>query len=142
MAGNGVESANPERASEAAMEIAKLVASSAFPEQAARDLARLLGHELAVDDSPSLRFARLGLLQSLVSETGEFVSSSHYEQVRAQRRAQDEEWPAAATLSRLYGSWISAVKAACRFVFDGGSARVPSSHAHCAPQAPIPSPPR
>lgn len=131
----GKESAGyPGRVNEAATAIAELVASSGFPKQAARDLARLLGHELAVDDTPSLRFARLGLLQSLVAQTGEFVSSSYYEHVRAERRAQNEEWPTAATLSRLYGSWISAVKAACRFIFHGGSTRVASSHAHCLPQ--------
>lgn len=115
--------------------IAKLVASSGFPEPAARDLERLLGHELATEDTGSVRFARLGLLQSLIGPEGEFISSSYYEQVRKERRAHGEDWPAAATLIRVYGGhWIKVVRAAARFMFDGGSARVPSSHAHCGPQ--------
>jgi len=82
------------------------------------------------------RFARplylLGLLIELVADDGEFVPTTTYEEVRKERLSAGEEWPAASTLSRLYGHWLAAVRAACRFWFDGGPQRVASNHHHAA----------
>ena len=127
------EPAAPSRdnATEVAATIVSLVKSRlACPETAAQDLRRLLGNSLAVDSAAERRQASLGLLIELVAEGGEFVATTTYEEVRTERLCRGEEWPAASTLSRLYGHWLAAVRAACRFWFDGGPQRVPGSHHH------------
>ena len=120
---------------ETAQALARLVSDrGAFPDEAARHLAELLQHSLAEPSAGGRREARLGLLIDLVSVgTGEFVRSERYEEERSQRRRHGEEWPAASSLSRAYGHWLSAVKAASRYWFEGGRARVASSHTHARP---------
>lgn len=124
-------------ATEAAQVLAQMVADrAAFPEAAVRDLARLLGHGLAVHSVARERSTRLGLLVDLVSSvSGEFIDTATYEAAREQRSKAGEEWPAASTLSRAYGHWLAAVRAAMRFWFDGGQARVASSHRHACRHA-------
>lgn len=121
-----------DNASEVAATIVSLVRNRlACPETAAQDLRRLLGNSLAVD-SAERRQASLGLLIELVADDGEFVPTTTYEEIRKERLPKGEEWPAASTLSRLYGHWLAAVRAACRFWFDGGPQRVASNHHHAA----------
>lgn len=119
-------------ATEKAQTIASLVCDRrAFPDEAARQLEQLLGHSLAVPSAAERREARLGLLMDIVSQgEGEFVTSEAYERERSNRAACGESWPAASSLSRAYGHWLSAVHAACRFWVGGGKSRVPSDHRH------------
>jgi hypothetical protein len=120
-----------DNATEVAATIVSLVKNRlACPENAAQDLRRLLGNSLAVDSPAERRQASLGLLIELVADDGEFVPTTTYEEIRKERLSKGEEWPAASTLSRLYGHWLAAVRAACRFWFDGGPQRVPGSHHH------------
>jgi hypothetical protein len=102
----------------------------ACPDVAKRDLLRLLGHSLATESPADRRQQRLGLLIELVSEGGEFIPTTRYEQVRKERAAQGHDWPSAANLTRSYGHWLVAVKAANRFWFGGGRERVSDNHAH------------
>lgn len=111
---------------------------SAVPDLAAQDLLRLLGHSLATRSTAERRWGQLGLLIELVSSgTGEFITSTAYEEARLRRRreaasqdAADKKWPTASALSRAYGHWLKALRAACRFWFDGGRGRVPADYAH------------
>lgn len=120
-----------DNATEVAAAIVSLAKSHlALPEIAAHDLRRLLGNSLAVDSPAERRQASLGLLIELVADNGEFVPTTTYEEVRKERLSKGEEWPAATTLSRLYGHWLAAVRAACRFWFDGGPQRVAGNHHH------------
>jgi hypothetical protein len=120
-----------DNATEVATTIVSLVKSRlACPETAAQDLHRLLGNSLAVGSPAERRQAGLGLLIELVADDGEFVPTTTYEEIRKERLSKGEEWPAATTLSRLYGHWLAAVRAACRFWFDGGPQRVAGSHRH------------
>lgn len=123
-------------ATETAQLIADLVSDrAAFPDAAVGHLAELLGHSLAAGSIGERRQARLGLLIDLVScGTGEFITSSTYEDARADRKASGEEWPTASALSRAYGHWLAALRAACRYWFDGGRSRVSSSYAHTGRQ--------
>ena len=75
---------------------------------------------LAVDSAAERRQAGLGLLIELVADDGEFVPTTTYEEIRKERLSKGEEWPAAPTLSRLYGHWLAAVRAACRFWATAG----------------------
>jgi len=118
-----------------AQSIASLVRDrNAFPEEAARELERLLRHSLAAPGAAVLREARIGLLVDIVSQgVGEFVTEEAYELERSTRKARGEDWPAASTLARAYGDWLTAVRAACRYWFEGGSARVAADHSHARP---------
>lgn len=118
-------------ASEVATTIAELIDDrAAIPEVAVRDLSRLLGHELATGSTAERRNSRLGLLIRLVSEGGEFIPTTRYEEARREAAGAGEDWPTASNLSRSYGHWLVAVEAAARFWFNGGAERVASSHAH------------
>ena len=122
-----------DQASEVTQFIAALVVDRAvMPHEAAADLKRLLGHRLAVSTVAHRRHAQLGLLIDLVSSgTGEFIATTTYEEARQKRRhARGEEWPTPSALSRAYGHWLHAHKAACRYWFDGGQGKVPSNYAH------------
>lgn len=125
----------PDSATETAQSIASLVRDcKAFPDEAARQLLELLSHSLAAPSAAERREARLGLLIDVVSQgEGEFVTTEAYERERSIRRAGGETWPTASSLSRAYGSWLSALRAACRFWFEGGAARVASDHRHAKP---------
>lgn len=122
-------------ATESAQSIAILVSDrKAFPDEAVRQLEQLVGHSLAAPSAAVRREAQIGLLIDIVSQgQGEFVTAETYEQERAGREARGEAWPSASSLSRAYGHWLSAVRAACRYWFEGGDARVASDHRHARP---------
>lgn len=121
----------PKGLTEVATSLGELVKDpGSVSDAAARDLLRLLGNSLATKTPAERRQRRLGLLIELISEGGEFIPTTRYEQARRQRAAEGADWPSAANLSRSYGHWLVAVKAANRFWFDGGRQRVPDSHAH------------
>lgn len=103
-----------------------------MPQEAAADLKRLLGHRLAVSTVAHRRHAQLGLLIDLLSSgTGEFIPTTKYEEARHERRrTRGDEWPTASALSRAYGHWLRAHRAACRYWFDGGQGKVPANYAH------------
>jgi hypothetical protein len=110
------------------MVLGDLVRSKAgFPNEAAHDLMRLLNNNLAVETPAERRMARLGFLLDLVSSgSGEFISSPAYDAARDAAGERGHEYPSAAELGRYYGGWLTALKAALRFHFEGGSARVAS----------------
>lgn len=80
--------------------------------------------------------ARVRLAQGNLAQppaTAQFVKCP---EIGSWPRAKYLAGPAASTLSRLYGHWLAAVRAACRFWFDGGPQRVAGSHHHrSAPSA-------
>jgi len=125
----------PDSATETAQSIASLVRDrNALPDEAARQLLELLGHSLAAPAPAERRGTRLGLLIDLVGQgVGEFVTTEMYERERATRRVRGESWPTASSLSRAYGTWLSAVRAASRYWFGGGGERVASDHRHARP---------
>lgn len=118
-------------ATEAAQVVAQLVVDTkAFPDEAAEDLRRLLGHSLSAGNPGQRRHARLGLMIELASKDGEYITVPVYEEVRLERQQLGEHWPDAASLCRAYGHWLAVNRAACRFWFGGGAERVASNHAH------------
>jgi hypothetical protein len=133
---SGADQREEANASEVAQAMVKLISDHrAVPQQAAEDLARLLGHDLAAPSAGARRQARLGLLIDLVSDgQGLFIPSTAYDEAREARAAAGEDWPTSSSLARVYGHWLVAVKAACRYWYGGGPQRVPSSHAHARPQ--------
>jgi hypothetical protein len=130
---NGV-STNRELArdlTEVATSLGELVKDpGAVPDAAAHDLLRLLGNSLATSSPAERRQRRLGLLIELISEGGEFIPVTRYEEVRRERAAEGSDWPSASNLSRSYGHWLLAVKAANAFWFGGGRQRVRDGHTH------------
>jgi hypothetical protein len=121
----------PRNVSEFAISIGELLKRPGVcPDVAKRDLLRLLGHSLAAESAADRRQRRLGLLIELVSEGGEFIPTTRYEEVRKERAAKGRDWPSASNLTRSYGHWLVAVKAANRFWFGGGRERVTDNHAH------------
>lgn len=125
----------PDSATETAQMVACLVRDQkAFPEEAARQLEQLLSHSLAAPSAAERRVARIGLLIDIVSQgEGEFITVEAYEGERDKRKARGEVWPTASNLSRAYGHWLAAVRAACRYWFEGGQARVAADHRHARP---------
>lgn len=121
----------PEVVSEVTTSLCELVKDPrAFPDAAAKDLLRLLGHRVATQSPAERRQRRLGLLIELISEGGEFIPTPRYEKVRLEREDQGHHWPNAGVLSSNYGHWLIAVKAANRFWFGGGRERVTDNHSH------------
>jgi len=134
------ESASRESdASEAAELLLQLVRDKrSFPEEAVRDLRRLLSHDLARRDSAALRLGHLRLLIEMLlaldpSDEDAWVSQADYMAERARRAANGETYPSEGALRNAYGCWVSAVRAASRFVKHGGAARVPADHSHTRP---------
>jgi hypothetical protein len=104
-----------EEASELAAAIAKMVQNhEAFPERAAEDLKRLLGHELAVPRREARRWDNLALLVTLtVEREGLLPTVGDYEAARISREC---DAPAASTLVKRYGHWLAALDAAARLI--------------------------
>jgi hypothetical protein len=119
-------------ATELALTLAELASDpEVLIEEAAIELRRLVSHSLAAPLPGAVRDARLGLLIQLISDgSGEYVDAARYENALRERQADGEDWPDRSTLIRAYGHWLLAVRAAMRFWFDGGHARVPASYAH------------
>jgi hypothetical protein len=102
-------------ASEVAATIAGMIGNrDAFPERAAEDLKRLLGHELAVPPREARRWDNLALLVTLIVEReGLLPTAGDYEAARVSRRS---EAPSASTLVKRYGHWLAALDAAARLI--------------------------
>lgn len=116
-------------ASELAQGLARLALdTSAVSDEAIADLGRLLEHSLAHPSIGERRHLRIGLLVDLVAHAdGEFIDTTRYEAERAWRSAAGEDsWPSASGLTRAHGHWLTAVRAACRFWFEGGAGCVHS----------------
>lgn len=121
-------------ATEAAQLIAQIVPN--LPLETARELARLLGHEIAAPSRARLREARLGLLTELMSLRSDPrpPSEEEYNALRDQRAEIGQNWPTSRTLRNAYGHWLKAVRAATNHLRgyneDGKRITVPSSNAH------------
>lgn len=101
--------------SEAAQMIAEVATD--MPEKTRAELARLLGHSVAMPSAQELREMRLGLLVEMVSETGELPTAENYDQLRELRNEQGAEWPRSTGLASHYGTWASALRAATDIAF-------------------------
>ena len=95
------------------MTLAALVADRrAFPDKAAHELMRLLGHTLAEPDIGARRWDVLRPLVIMIEQNaGQLPTVREYERLRAQ---QDRDAPAASSLSERYGTWLAALVAASR----------------------------
>lgn len=120
--------------SEAAEVAVQLMADrKAVPEEAVRDLRRLLAHDLARRNPARLRLGHLRLLIEMVCAldgADPWVSQEDYLAERARRKELGETHVSDAALRKAYGRWVSAVGAAARFVEHGGQGRVPASYTH------------
>lgn len=85
----------------------------AFPQAAARDLHRLLGHRIAAPNRSALRYDRLQLLLSMLLENGAVPTLDEYQ---ARRAAGARDAPTASTLIVAYGHWLGACNAAYRLL--------------------------
>jgi hypothetical protein len=123
-----------EKATEASQQLAQLVTNkAAFPRQAAEDLQELLGHDLARPTPGERRQARLGLLIELLSDADDQpITTTLYDQARAEKKEQGQDWPDSSNLTRAYGHWLAAVRAATRFWLKGSKGNVP----HLYPEQP------
>lgn len=108
-------SSDHDEPSEVAAVIARLVQNrDVFPDRAAEDLKRLLGHELAVPPREARRWDNLALLVTIIVEReGLLPTVADYERIRGSRNT---DAPAASTLVRRYGGWLPALKAAARLI--------------------------
>jgi hypothetical protein len=104
--------------SEAALVIAQLVSDRhVFPDQAAQDLARLLGHTIAEPDPASRRWDLLGALVAVMRQLeGALPTAREYDAIR---RKLTEDAPAASSLTERYGSWLVALDQASRLMTLG-----------------------
>jgi hypothetical protein len=120
-------------ATEAAQVLSTLASDhAALPDEAAMQLLRLIGHELAAPGVGHLRLGHLRLLIDLVIEldphdVDSFPTAAAYTAYRAERSADGSAYPDESTLRAAYGSWLVAVQAAACFVHKGGEANVPRS---------------
>ncbi len=85
----------------------------AFPDEAARDLMRLLGHTVAAPDLSATRWDLLGPLVTLINRSGKLPTVREYDAFRAAERPGA---PAGSTLTERYGTWFSALKYASNFM--------------------------
>src|SRR5690242_3610639 len=109
----------PERARAHAMhdptEVAHVMAqrirdSLATPEDAARDLRRLIAYRLAVPTPALRRLGHLDLLFQLVmSNPDTLLTYEAYDAERERRAARGEKYVTAKTLSQHYGGWDGAL---------------------------------
>jgi hypothetical protein len=124
-------------ASEVAEAVAQLLHShEGVPDEAVRDLRRLVSHDLARRNTARLRLGHLRLLIEIVAQLEDddpWVSQVEYTRERTRRAARGELHPDESTLRSAYGRWVSAVRAASRFVQRGGEGRVPANYRHCQP---------
>lgn len=103
-----------DQATDVALVLVDLVGDHrAFPDDAARDLHRLLGHRLASPPTGVLRYDRLQLLLRMLLDAAVVPTFDEYE---ACRQADTSDAPAASTLVNAYGHWLSACDASARFL--------------------------
>jgi hypothetical protein len=113
---------------EVAFVLADLVCDwRAFPDDAARDLHRMLGHRIAAPNVGELRYDRLQLLLTMILDTGVVPTADEYQ---ARRAVDASDAPVASTLIVAYGHWLGACRAAFRFVDREHQYRVPHTHPH------------
>ena len=107
---------------EAAHVIVELVTDTSwFSDDEAICLRDLLANELSIATPGRERTERLGLLIEMIADgTGQFVTSTRYDELRQQRLAGGTEWPDSTTISRAYGGWLEAVRTCARLVFGNG----------------------
>lgn len=98
-----------ERPSDVALALARLAPSLSAEDR--RDVRLMLSRRIEVHKPSVLRGARLGLLVEILDGQGTFPNSALYSEIRA-ARLDASSWPDHSTLSRSYGSWLTAVKAA------------------------------
>ena len=119
-------------ATEVAFVLAQLVSDHrAFPDDAARDLHRLLSHRIAVPSAGALRYDRLQLLLTMLLDDGVVPTLDEY-QARRATDADANQAPAASTLIVAYGHWLGACRAAWRFVDRTNPFRVQHTYRHFA----------
>jgi hypothetical protein len=100
--------------SELALILADFVLDTACPEEAARDLHRLLGPTLAQPDPAAHRWDLLHALAMIIRETnGATPTVSEYQSAR-ERRFPDA--PAPSSLTERYGTWYKTLDAAARLM--------------------------
>jgi len=118
-------------ASEVAFVLAELVSDrTAFPDDAASDLRRVLGHRIATPTPAVLRYDRLQLLLSMLLDDGVVPTVDEY---TARRIACRSDAPASSTLINAYGHWLGACRAAWRFVDRTGHPSVPHTLRYAGP---------
>lgn len=98
-----------ERPSDVALALARLAPTLSAEDR--RDVRLLLSRRIEVHKPSVLRGARLGLLVEVLDGQGTFPNSALYSKIRA-ARPDASSWPDHSTLSRYYGSWLAAVRAA------------------------------
>lgn len=91
--------------------------TSSLPEKTRLELTRLLSHSVAAPTAQELREMRLGLLVEIVSE-GELPTTRSYDEIRNERNAAGNSWPASTGLILHYGTWAAASRAAVDLAFD------------------------
>lgn len=101
---------SPGAVSEACQLLAAIAAD--LPARSREELARLLGHSVAMPSNQELREMRLGLLVETITRQGEIPTSTHYDNERERRLANGEDWPRSTGLAAHYGTWTAATRAA------------------------------
>jgi len=116
-------------ATEVGFALAALVSDhQAFPDGAAHDLHRLLGHRIAAPDPAVWRYDRLQLLLNLLLRDGAVPTVDEYQAHRAATTSGDA--PAASTLIVAYGHWLAACNAAYRLLGRRTAAAVSHTSRH------------
>jgi hypothetical protein len=116
-------------ATEVGFMIAELVSDhQAFPDAAAHDLHRLLGHRIAAPNTKILRYDRLQLLLNMLLDNGVVPTVDEYQAHRAATASGDA--PAASTLIVAYGHWLAACNAAYRLLGRRTAAAVSHTSRH------------
>jgi hypothetical protein len=90
----------------------------------ARDLHRLVSHDVATPTTPQLRIGHLGLLIDLINDCRHYVPEQVYTDVRAERAASGQVWPAGSTLRTLYGPWELIIDEVSDFVQRGPASKL------------------
>jgi hypothetical protein len=89
-------------------------------------LRQMLANSIAAPTPAELREARLGLLTELIAQGDSETNSDKYEAVRAARAARGEQWPSRSQLTRAYGTWLHALRAATTLASEPLGAGAPS----------------
>lgn len=109
--------------------------ATALPTRTRNELARLLGHSVAMPTPQELREMRLGLLVEMVAQ-GEIPRTSSYDELRGQRNAAGADWPGSTGLIMHYGTWAAASRGAFDLAFGITLKRARSRTPHMWPSVP------
>lgn len=91
--------------------------ATSLPEQTRHELARLLGHSVAMPTMQELREMRVGLLVEMVGH-GELPRTRTYDRLRDERNAAGSGWPGSTGLILHFGTWATALRAAVDLAFN------------------------